>query len=99
MLVVDAGVHEVLTLADSVELFEQHLLAWGSGAGQHLDLGVFGTESLASDHVAHVVLGNHRRLDLRQVVAVPHHGFVEVSAVLDEAGELVDGHLLGVQIR
>ena len=75
------------------------MLARGSGTGQHLDLGVFGTECLASDHVAHVVLGNHRRLDLRQVVPVPHHSLVEVSAVLDEAGELVEGHLLGVRIH
>jgi hypothetical protein len=51
VLVVDALVREVLLLADPLKLFKQYLIRWGSGAWQHLDLGVLGTKFVPTDHL------------------------------------------------
>ena len=48
---------------------------------------------LAAEDVAHVVLRDHGALVLGQVVAVRHHGVVEVALAGDVLGEVVHGDL------
>ena len=72
------------------------MLARGSGTREHLDLAVLWTECLATNDIPHVVLRDHGGLELREVVAVPHYSLVEVTAVLDEARELVHSQLLRI---
>ena len=59
---------------------------------KHLDVCILGAEGLAGDHVAHVLLRDHGGLELGQVISITKKGFIQVTAVLHELGELVHGH-------
>ena len=92
MHLVDAAVvEEVAALADAVELPEQQLDGRRPGARQQLDVLVVGAEGPAAEDVAHVVLRDHGALVPGQVVAVRHHGVVEVALAGDVLGEVVHG--------
>ena len=90
---VNAMVHDLLVLADLVELLEQDVDCGWTRAGQHLHLGELWAEGLLIDHVVHVLLGDHGALELGQVVAAAQHGLVEVAAVLHQLREVVDREL------
>ncbi len=98
VLVINANEGEIVQLADTEELLHQYFFARRSGARQHSNLIILGAEDFTTYYIPHVVLSDHSGLELGQVIAIPLYRLIEVSAVLDEAGELVNRHLLGVCI-
>ena len=98
MLVIYTNKGEIVQLADTEELLHQYFFAWRSGAGQHFNFIIHGAEDFAANNIVHVVLRYHGGLELRQVIPIPLHRLIKVSAVLDEARELINSHLLDVCI-
>ena len=76
-----AVIEKIAAFADAVELPEQQLDGRWSWTRQQFDILVMRTEGLAAEDVAHVLLRDHRGLVLGHVVAVHHHGVVEVTLV------------------
>ena len=88
-LIKAAVIEKIAAFADAVELPEQQLDGRRSGTRQQFDILVMRTEGLAAEDVAHVLLRDHRGLVLGHVVAVRHHGVVEVTLVGDVLREVI----------
>ena len=93
LLPVNANQLYVIEVNEVPELLQQHTLVGRTRATQHFDIGSQGAPGLAFDDVPHVFLCHHGGLQSGQVVPIALHRLVEVLAVLDDAREIIHGHL------
>jgi hypothetical protein len=93
MRFINTSKNKVLISVDLVKILQKNINRGWSRTWQHLDLCVLGAICFSRKNIPHVLLSDHRRLILRQVVSIALHRLVEVLAVLDDAREVIHGHL------
>ena len=91
--VVDAAIEYVLLSADPVKLLQKNIDMRWPGAREHLDISELGTKGLARNNISHVLLIDHGGLELGEIEIIAENCLIEVTAVLDKLGELIDGEL------
>lgn len=90
---IHASKDKVLIFADLVELLQQDIDCGRARTRQHLDFSILGAIGLSMQNIPHVLLRDHGGLVLGQVVSVSLHSLIQVSFVLNEAGEVIHRHL------